>query len=103
MNISSLQANLATGPADVQNSAEGPGPEQAAKNREILKAIRAINANEAFGPGSELRFSVDRDTGRPLIRIVDRATNEVLNQIPPEDILHMMTVLEELDRHTKLA
>ena len=103
MNISHLQVNLASGPADVQNSPEGPGPEQAARNRELLEAVRAINANESFGPGSELRFAVDRTTGDPLIRIVDRTTNEVLSQIPPEELVRLKAVLETLGRHSRLA
>lgn len=103
MSISHIQATLASGGTDVQNSPEGPGPEQAARNRQLVKAIRAINANEVFGPGSELRFSVDRDTHRPLIRIVDRVTNEVLTQIPPEEVLRMSVVLSELKGGGRLA
>lgn len=96
MNISPLQANLASPGVDAQNSPEGPGAQQAAKNREVVKAIHALNAKEAFGPGSELRFSLDRSTGRPLIQIVDRTTNEVLNQIPPEEVLRLDEVLNQL-------
>ncbi len=103
MNISPIQASLASGTVDAQNSPEGPAPEQAAQNREVAKAIRAINDKEVFGPGSELRFSIDRDTGRALIRIVDRTTNEVLNQIPPEAVLRLAIVLAELHGHARLA
>ena len=103
MNISYIQANLASGTVDAQNSPEGPAPEQAAQNREIARAIRAINDKEVFGPGSELRFAVDRGTGRALIRIVDRTTNEVLNQIPPEAVLRLAAALEELHGHPRLA
>lgn len=103
MNINHLQASLASNVSDGQNSPAGPGAAQAAKNRELVKAIQAINAKEVFGPGSELRFSVDRDTGRPLIRIVDRATNEVLNQIPPENIIRLAEVLNEIQGHVRVG
>jgi len=103
MNIGHLQATLASGRADAQNSPEGPGPEQAARNRELLRAIHAINDNQVLGPGSELRFALDPDSGRPLIRIVDRVTDEVLNQIPPEDVIRMTLVLEELASRGQLA
>jgi flagellar protein FlaG len=103
MTISPLQATLAGGGTDAQNSSEKPGPQQAARNRQILQAIRAINDKETLGPGSELRFSVDRHTNRPLIQIVDRATNEVLNQIPPEEVLRLAAVLEEIAGHPRLA
>ena len=96
MTISALQTTLASGQADPQNSPQGPAPEQAARNREIARAIQAINDHEVFGPGSELRFSVDRETGRGLIKIVDRVTNEVLNQIPPEEAIRMSEALAEI-------
>jgi uncharacterized FlaG/YvyC family protein len=36
---------------------------------------------------------MDRDTGRPIIRIVDRGTREVIQQIPPE---YVLSVAKEL-------
>jgi len=103
MNISHLQAALAGSQTDAQNSPEGPGPAQAAQNRELVKAIRDINANQVLGQSNELRFALDRDTGRALIRIVDRTTNEVLNQIPPEDVVRMQAILLELTSRGRLA
>lgn len=103
MTLSSVQTALASARIDPQNSPEGPGPEQAARNREIAKAVRAINDHQVFGPGSEVRFAIDRDTGRGLIRIVDRVTNEVLNQIPPEEVVRMSALLQEMENHGQLA
>jgi len=103
MNISHLQAGLASGRLDVQNSPEGSGAVAVARNREVAQAIAAINANEVFGPGSELRFSRDVDTGRSLVRIVDRATNEVLSQIPPEELLRIYAVLNEMQGQVHFA
>src|ERR1044071_1942214 len=101
MNITAFQANLASPGVDPQNSPEGPGAQQAAKNREVIRAIHALNTKEAFGPGSELRFSLDRSTGRPLIQIVDRTTNEVLNQIPPQEVLRLDAVLSQLQSQSQ--
>ena len=89
MTIHPLQTAGAAGRADQQNSPETAAVEQAARNRELARAVKAINDHEAFGSSSELRFAIDRETGRGLIRIVDRATNEVLNQIPPEEVLRL--------------
>ena len=82
---------------------QGNSPEQAAKNRELLKAIRTINEGGAVGPSSEVRFSFDRGTGQPLIRIVDRVTNEVITQVPPEVTLRAAQILEELRSGGTLA
>jgi flagellar protein FlaG len=101
--INHIQSTLSSAEVDAQNSPAGPGPEQAARNRELARAIQKINDHEVFGPGSELRFAVDRETGRGLIRIVDRVTNEVLNQIPPEEVIRMAATLEQLQGHTRFA
>jgi flagellar protein FlaG len=36
-----------------------------------------------------LRFSVDDDSGRTVIRVVDPETDEVIRQIPPEEVLNL--------------
>ena len=63
------------------------GVETAAENREIVTAIKSINATELAGSNSELTFVFERFTGRPLIRLVDRTTRNVIQQIPPEYML----------------
>lgn len=103
MTIGPLPAAVGTARAEPHSSPEGAAQEQAAKNRELAKAIRALNENAVFGPGSELQFAIDQDTGRGLIRIVDRVTNEILNQIPPETALRVAAELSELNSHTRLA
>ena len=74
-----------------------PGPvsdskldqQQATERRELVKAIKAINATEFFGENYELTFVLDRETHRPLMRIIDRETREVIRQLPPEYTLRL--------------
>ena len=82
---------------------QGTHPEQAAKNRELLQAIRAINEGGGVGPSSELRFAFDPETGQPLIKIVDRVTNEVIAQVPSEVTLRAAEILKELREGGTLA
>ncbi len=96
MTIGPLPAAAQTALTEAQEGPEASTREQAARERELRKAIRAINENAVFGPGSELRFATDRETGRRLIRIVDRTTNEVINQIPSEEVLRMAALLAHL-------
>ena len=70
-------------------------PEQAAVNREIVQAVKALNAAESFGNNHELTFLLDRATKLPVIRIVDRRTKEVVDQIPPEYILRLAEDLQQ--------
>ena len=60
-----------------------------AEDRDLIKAVKALNAAELFGENNELTFVLDRQTQRMLVRIVDRETREVVRQIPPEHALRM--------------
>jgi len=70
--------------------------EDQAEARELVKAVKALNATELFGQNSELTFVLDRESRRPLVRIVDRETREVIRQFPPEYALRMA---EDLKKH----
>ena len=43
-----------------------------------------------------LEFSVDKDTGSQVIRVVDSETGELVRQIPPEQVLHVISHIEEM-------
>ena len=90
MEVGSVHA--AAGAAPTVQPAKAP--EIAADQRELIHAIRALNATEMFGQDSELTFALDRDTRRPVVRIIDKRTNEVIRQIPPEYALRMAEYLE---------
>lgn len=66
-----------------------PQAEQISEKREIIQAVRAINGAELLGRDQELTFAVDRDTRRPVVKVVDRNTGEVLMQVPTEDVLRL--------------
>jgi flagellar protein FlaG len=63
--------------------------EQVAANREVIKAVQAVNAAEMFGQDNQLTFVLDRGTQKTIIRVVDRKTNEVIRQIPAEYMLRL--------------
>lgn len=64
-------------------------PEARSENRGLIQAVKALNATELFGQNQELIFVFDRQSRRPLVRIVDRETREVIRQIPAEYALRM--------------
>jgi uncharacterized FlaG/YvyC family protein len=85
MDISAVQRNVqplaAAAPvALVENSAE---------HREIIQAVKALNAAEMFGQENELVFHMDRQAHRMVIRMVNRKTQEVVGQVPAEYILRL--------------
>jgi flagellar protein FlaG len=44
----------------------------------------------------DLEFSIDEDTGTQVIRVVDAETGELVRQIPPDQILHVISRIEEM-------
>ncbi len=43
-----------------------------------------------------LRFSVHETTGRTVIRVVDRETEDLIREIPPEEFLNIAAKLDEM-------
>jgi len=63
--------------------------EHSVENREIIQAVKALNATEMFGQENELVFRLDRQVHRIVVQVVNRNTQEVVSQVPPEYILRM--------------
>jgi flagellar protein FlaG len=73
--------------ADAQSQPADPQAvkEAAAAAREALKGIR-----------SELDFSVDEDTGKTVVRVVEKQTGTVIRQIPSKEMLEIAKALDRL-------
>ena len=75
-------------------TAEAKTPEMRAESRELIRAVMKLNEAEKFGKDSEMTFLLDRETGRPVVRIIDKRTREVIQQFPPEYVLRLADELE---------
>lgn len=62
--------------------------QQAAERRQLLQAVKTVNESGQLGR-NQLVFMVDSQTHRPIIRVEDRETHEVVLQIPPEYVLRL--------------
>src|ERR1035438_310555 len=49
-------------------------PKWLVENRDLIRSVKSIDASELFGEGRELTFALDRDTKRPVVRVVDPQT-----------------------------
>ena len=87
--MNSIEAIHSVGQSLAAGAASPVPSEQIPRQRELIQAVKAVNSAELFGQNNELTFVLDRETRRPIVRIVDRTTNEVIRQIPPEYILRM--------------
>src|SRR3954470_24537986 len=68
--------------------------EQAAENRDVVRAVQALNGTEMFGEENQLMFRKDPETQRIVVRVVNRKTEEVVTQIPAEYVLRLARDLE---------
>lgn len=63
--------------------------------RNLVQAIKAVNASEMLGQDNELNFVKDPTTKRMIVRIVNRNTGDVVDQIPPQYVLNLAAQLAE--------
>jgi uncharacterized FlaG/YvyC family protein len=63
--------------------------------RELVAAIRTLNRPEFLERGREWKLRRRAAGKRPFVDLVDRETGEILDELPPEQVLRMMAALEE--------
>ena len=92
MNVSSINNLAAPVGATAETQAAHPLTED---QRTLIHAIKAVNASEMFGSENELTFILERRSRRPMPRLVNRETRQVVQQIPGE---YVMRMAEEIKR-----
>lgn len=71
--------------------AEAKAPE--GEDADVERAVKRIN--ESLPPSSQgIEFSVDADTDRVIVKVVDRETREVLRQMPSQEALDIAKALD---------
>lgn len=94
MEISAVDRSSST-----SSVASSPAPaDWTAEDREVVRAVKALNGTEMFGQDNQLMFRRDPETKRMVIRVVNRKTEEVITQIPPEYVLRLA---EEMKRQSQ--
>lgn len=78
--------------------ASEPKPKPDASQTEAVKPIEDVVASVndyVQNVQRQLNFSIEKDTGRTVIRVMDSATNELVRQIPSEEFLELARALEK--------
>jgi flagellar protein FlaG len=75
-------------PQSAAPAVEAPTPAQ-------LSEVVARTRNAVREVASNLEFSVDGDTGKTVVRVVDASTQELIRQIPSEE---MLSIARNMDR-----
>jgi flagellar protein FlaG len=63
--------------------------EALAYNRAVSAAVQTLNDAGYAGAGREVTISLDQATRRPVVKVVDTATNEVIQQWPTQYVLQL--------------
>ena len=76
-------------------SAPAPVVSHAASGTDVLAraAQRVVDAMQQGGNG--FRFSFDKQSGMTIVRVINRATGELVRQIPSEEIVHIAQLLRQ--------
>jgi flagellar protein FlaG len=69
-------------------------PQEAKPSRQQLdEAVKAVN--DFVNPvNNSLQFRVDDDTGKTIVKVIDKATNEVIRQFPSEEMIAIAKALD---------
>lgn len=66
------------------------------KTREALDGA-VSSMNDLLGTlGHSLRFNIDDETGKTIVKVMDSQTQEVIKQIPSEEMLAIAKALDKL-------
>lgn len=63
--------------------------------QQVQESVTKIN-DTILSLSRDIQFSVDQDTGREVVKVVDTRTNSVIRQIPSEEVLAIAKRLDEL-------
>lgn len=81
-----------------------PHPAAAAVQKERNKAAldQAVRHVSGYVQNitRELNFSIDEESGRTVVTVIDEVTGDVIRQIPTEDMLEMARNLAEIKQRT---
>ena len=67
-----------------------------ANSQEIEKAVKNIQEAVKQIASNNLQFSIDQESGRTVVRVVDADTGDTIRQIPSEEMLNISKALDKL-------
>jgi flagellar protein FlaG len=65
------------------------------EDKKVLEAIEKAN-KAALGINTSFRFSIHEGTKQIMVKVLNKDTNEVIRELPPEKILDMIAKMWEM-------
>jgi flagellar protein FlaG len=75
--------------------ARSPVAASAESSEAVREAVAALN-RAATALNNNVQLSVDSDSGRTIVRVVDTETGQLIRQIPSEEALELRNALERI-------
>lgn len=87
----------ASPPAVHAAPAAAPKPQQSAVSslEQVQQAMKQV-AEMVQAKASNLEFSIDKETGSTVVKIVDSQTQEVIRQIPAQEIIDIAHAVDKM-------
>lgn len=82
-----------------QKTAAAPSPPVKTGDIQPEQVKEAVQQIEQFTQtvAQNLKFSIDEDTGKTVVRIMDSQTNELIRQIPSEEAINIARTLGKIE------
>jgi len=75
---------------------EKPAEKQAQSQEELQKVVQDFAEKvQSLQRNLNLNFSIDSDSGRTVVKVIDTSSDEVIRQIPSEEMLALARYLSE--------
>lgn len=68
---------------------------EAKDSQQLADAVKATN-DFVNSVNNSLTFSVDKDSGKTIVKVIDKSTDEVIRQIPSEEMLAIAQALDKI-------
>lgn len=91
--LPSIAARQAATPVQTVNAVRQPA--EVASMGQVKEAVKQIN-DTLQKLSQNLEFSLDSDVDRPIVKVVDQQTKEVIRQIPSEEALEIAKALDRV-------
>lgn len=93
--VPATAAAAETGGIKVRANAAADRAAPAPTQEQVTQALKSINSMlQDRAPG--LEFTVDRDSAREVVRVVDKETHEVIRQMPSREAIDIAKALDKL-------
>lgn len=79
---------------DVSNNKRADASQEEVKNQ--IEELQQFNQNI----DRTLQFKVDEELGVTIVRVIDKETDELIRQFPPEELINLSRRLKELNEHS---